>query len=98
MTLGLDWVDYEIENTWSPEKTTYTNPAIFLLGKGSYLDDTLIANLGLRGDYFEVEVTDPAGRSEDQSRLTTENWACLAGNRKSEVEGPIRTGLYDAHC
>lgn len=70
LTAGADWVEYQIENTYSPEETAYTNPALFFLGKGSYLGDSLIANLGLRYDWFEVEVEDPAGRTEDQSRLT----------------------------
>lgn len=70
LTAGFDWIDYQIEKTSSPNETTYTNPALFLLGKGSYLGDTLIANLGLRYDWFEVEVEDPAGRTEDQSHLT----------------------------
>lgn len=70
LTAGFDWIDYQIENTSSPNETAYTNPALFLLGKGSYLGDTLIANLGLRYDWFEVEVEDPAGRTEDQSHLT----------------------------
>ncbi len=69
LTGGVDWVDYQIENTWSPEETSYSNAALFLLGKGSYLGDRLIANLGLRYDWFEVEVTEPTGRSEDQSHL-----------------------------
>ncbi len=70
VTAGFDWVDYQIDNTWSPEGTSYTNPALFLLGKGSYLNDRLIANAGLRYDWFEVEVKEPVGRTEDQSNLT----------------------------
>lgn len=70
LTSGFDWIDYEVENSWSPQKTSYTNPAIFLLGKGKFLNDTLIANVGLRYDWFEVEVKEPAGNSEDQNNLT----------------------------
>ncbi len=70
ITAGADWIDYEIENTSSPQETSYSNPALFLLGKGTYLNGSLIANFGLRYDWFEVEVNDPIGRSEDQSHLT----------------------------
>lgn len=70
LTAGADWIDYQIENTYSPQETAYTNPALFLLGKSTYLDGSVITNLGLRYDWFEVEVKDPAGRTEDQSRLT----------------------------
>ncbi len=70
LTSGFDWIDYEVENSWSPQKTSYTNPAVFLLGKGKFLNDTLIANVGLRYDWFEVEVKEPAGNSEDQDNLT----------------------------
>lgn len=81
LTAGFDWIDYKIENTSSPNETAYTNPALFLLGKGSYLGDTLLANLGLRYDWFEVEVEDPAGRTENQSHLTPKiGLAWLAGD------------------
>lgn len=70
VTGGFDWIDYEVENSWSPQKTSYTNPALFFLAKGKYLNDTLIANLGLRYDWFEVEVEEPRGNSEDQSNFT----------------------------
>lgn len=69
-TIGFDWLDYDVENTWTPSKTTYSNPALFFLGKTSFLEDTLTLNLGLRYDWYEVEVTEPAGRDEDQNRLT----------------------------
>lgn len=70
LTGGFDWLDYEVENSWAPGKTTYANPALFLLGKASVLNDRLTANVGLRYDWYSVEVKEPAGRDEDQSRLT----------------------------
>lgn len=70
LTAGADWIDYQIDNTYSPKETAYSNPALFFLGKGSYLGDSLLANFGLRYDWFEVEVEDPAGHTEDQSHLT----------------------------
>jgi len=69
-TIGFDWLDYDVENTWTPSKTTYSNPALFFLGKTSFLEDAVTLNLGLRYDWYEVEVTEPAGREEDQNRLT----------------------------
>jgi len=70
LTAGFDWLDYEVENSWTPRKTTYSNPAIFLLGKSAFMEKRLIANIGLRYDWYEVEVKDPAGRTEDQNRFT----------------------------
>lgn len=69
VTTGFDWVDYKVTSSFAPRQATYTNPALFLLTKGSYLNDRLIANVGLRYDWFEVEVVDPAGRTEDQTNL-----------------------------
>ncbi len=70
LTAGFDWLDYEVENTWTPNKTSYSNPAVFLLGKSSFLDERLTANIGLRYDWYNVEVKEPVGRDEDQSHFT----------------------------
>jgi len=69
LTTGLDWVKYEVENTWTPEATEYANPAVFLLGKGEFLNDRLIVTAGLRYDWYSVEVTRPVGREEDENNL-----------------------------
>jgi vitamin B12 transporter len=70
LTAGFDWVDYEIENSWLPRKTRYENPSGFLLGKLRLLDRRLILNGGLRYDGYEVEVAEPAGRTETDDQLT----------------------------
>lgn len=70
ITTGMDWLDYDVENSWSPNKTSYANPAVFLLGKSSFLGNKLTANIGLRYDWYEVEVEEPVGRDEKQNRLT----------------------------
>jgi vitamin B12 transporter len=70
ITGGFDWVQYEVENTWTPQQTEYANPALFLLGKGKALDGRLIADVGLRYDWYDVEVSQPAGRDESDTRLT----------------------------
>jgi vitamin B12 transporter len=70
LTGGVDWLDYEVENTWTPNKTSYTNPAVFLLGKTAFLDGRLVSNIGLRYDWYEVEVVEPAGRNTDADHLT----------------------------
>ena len=69
-TGGFDWVKYEVENTWTPEQTQYDNPALFLLAKGVFLDNRLITDIGLRYDWYDVEVTQPSGRTESDTRLT----------------------------
>ncbi len=70
VTAGADWTEYELENTWLPRRTGYENPAAFLLGKVRLLDRRLILNGGLRYDDYEVEVTDPAGRTVSEDRVT----------------------------
>jgi vitamin B12 transporter len=70
LTGGMDWLDYEVENTWTPNKTGYTNPAVFLLGKTTFPDQRLTLDIGLRYDWYEVEVVEPAGRSIDTDHFT----------------------------
>ena len=69
-TAGFDWLDYEVENSWAPQKTDYSNPALFLLTRSSFLDESLSANIGLRYDWYEVQVTEPAGGKSDDSHFT----------------------------
>ncbi len=70
LTTGFDWVRYKVENSWTPEETKYSNPALFLLGKAGLLDDRLVVTAGLRYDWYDVEVTRPAGRDESESHFT----------------------------
>lgn len=70
ITTGFDWLDYEVDNSWTPKNTSYTNPAVFVLGKITFLQDQLIASVGLRHDWYQVQVSEPDGRDEDQSRFT----------------------------
>lgn len=70
ITGGFDWIRYEVENTWTPQQTEYANPALFLLGKSVLLDGQIIADVGLRYDWYDVEVTQPSGRDESETNLT----------------------------
>ncbi len=70
LTAGLDWVDYDIESDYSPFQSQYVNPALFLLARTGFMDDRLVVNLGVRHDWYEVDMQDPAGRSESTRRLT----------------------------
>lgn len=70
VTAGLDWLDYQVENTWAPEDTNYTNPAFFLLGKSGFFSRRLILTSGLRNDWYSVEVNDGDGRNASESHLT----------------------------
>lgn len=70
LTGGFDWVRYEVENTWVPQKTEYANPAVFLLGKGTVFDNRLVVTAGLRYDWYDVEVVQPLGRDESENNLT----------------------------
>ncbi|WLE96197.1 MAG: TonB-dependent receptor [Candidatus Electrothrix communis] len=70
LTGGIDWLDYEVENTWTPNTTSYTNPAVFLLGKTTFPEQRLTVDIGLRYDWYEVEVVEPAGRNTDTDHFT----------------------------
>lgn len=70
LTTGLDWQDYEISTTWSPEETSYKNWAGFVLAKKKFLTDRLIVDAGLRYDDYEVKVMQPAGRSQEDNHIT----------------------------
>ena len=70
ITAGLDWLDYEVENSWAPNTTEYSNPALFLLSKVSFLEDRLNANLGVRYDWYDVKVKESAGHDADDSQFT----------------------------
>jgi vitamin B12 transporter len=70
LTGGLDYINYEVSNSWVPQETSYTNPALFLLASYGWWQDRLVVNAGLRHDWFMVEVEEPAGRDEEQNRLT----------------------------
>ena len=70
VTAGVDWVDYDIKNSWAPQKTEYENTAGFVLGKVRLLDERLILTGGLRYDEYDVEVTKPDGRDEDDDNLS----------------------------
>lgn len=69
ITAGFDWIDYDVDNSWSPQETSYTNPALFLLGKMRLFNEKLITTAGLRYDWYEVEVSEPAGRDEDDNNI-----------------------------
>lgn len=70
VTGGLDWQKYEVESSWDPTETEYANYAGFLLAKLRLMEGKVILDGGLRYDYYEVEVVEPAGREEDDTNLT----------------------------
>jgi vitamin B12 transporter len=70
VTAGADWLHYEVDNTWMPQETRYSNPALFFLGRTNLLDKRLTVDAGLRYDWYSTEMDKPAGRSSEDSRLT----------------------------
>jgi len=70
VTAGTDWINYDIDTTpWPPQKSEFDDIAGFLLAKGKFYDDRLIVSGGLRYDTYEVEVKEPAGRTEDDQSV-----------------------------
>ena len=79
---GIDWLRYDVENSWSPQKTSYDNPALFLLTSLALFDDRVHVDAGLRHDWYSVEMEEPAGRDEDETRLTPQvglAWTVMEG-------------------
>ena len=93
LTGGADWVRYEVENTWSPEKTDYANPALFLLGKSMLFDERLVLTGGLRYDWYSVEVEQPAGNEESDSNLTPSIGAAFMITDSLKVRGRFAEGF-----
>ncbi len=67
LTGGFDWAHYEMDSTWTPEKTEYKNPAGFLMAKSMFLDDRLILTAGARYDDYKVEVDDDHSEESDDN-------------------------------
>lgn len=70
LALGADWVDYTVEASSTPKASTYNNPAVFLIARERLFDSRLTLSGGARYDYYEVEVTEPAGRKEDDNHIS----------------------------
>jgi vitamin B12 transporter len=71
VTAGFDWVNYETkDDTYSPKKTEYDNPAGFLLAKARLLDKRLIISGGLRYDDYEVEMKRGEGGTQSDDNIS----------------------------
>lgn len=70
LTGGVDWQDYDRETSYSPQETTYDNTAYFLLAKAKFMEEQLIIDGGLRYDSYDVEVSKPAGNTEEDTNIT----------------------------
>jgi vitamin B12 transporter len=68
LTGGVDWVSYDIEDSYTAGDNTYDNPAAFLLAKSKLLNDKLILSAGLRFDKYDIEAVD--GRKVSDDNLT----------------------------
>jgi len=70
LTGGFDALLYNIENSWLPKRTSYLNPAVFLLGKLRLLEGRLVLSGGRRYDQYMLEVENPQGRKESDQQAT----------------------------
>ena len=71
ITVGIDWVEYDIETSGTPGEYSFDNPACYLLGKAKFFDQRFILSAGLRYDEFEVKVSEPEGNTESNENLST---------------------------
>ncbi len=70
ITVGIDWVEYDMETNGTPGKYSFDNPACYLLGKAKFFDQRLILSAGLRYDEYEVQVTKPEGNKESDENFS----------------------------
>lgn len=96
LTTGLDWLHYAVENSWSPQQTSYTNPALFLLARVGFLDDCIIVSGGVRQDWYAVEVQQPAGSDVDASHFTPQLGLAWMVSDGLKLAGPGGPGLCHA--
>lgn len=74
LVTGVDWYDYDVKSTFSPNHSTYETLAGFALAKSRFLDERLIVDAGLRFERAEVEMLDPDGNTENN-----DNWISSLG-------------------
>jgi len=93
LTTGMDWLRYEVENTWNPKQTSYDNPALFLLAGVGVLDERLTFSGGVRQDWYSVEVEQPAGRDEDTSHFTPQLGVAWMVTDALKLRGQVAQGF-----
>jgi vitamin B12 transporter len=93
LTTGLDWLHYEVKNTYSPQQTNYDNPALFLLARIGFLDERLTLSGGVRQDWYAVEVEQPAGRDEDTSHFTPQVGLAFLLTDALKLRGQVAQGF-----
>jgi vitamin B12 transporter len=93
LTTGLDWLHYDVENTWSPQQTSYDNPAMFLLAKVGAFDDRVFLSGGIRQDWYTVEVEQPVGRDEDTSHTTPQAGLAWMVTDAIKLRGQVAQGF-----
>ncbi len=93
LTTGLDWLHYEVENSWAPQQTSYTNPALFLLARVGLLDDCVIFSGGVRQDWYAVEVQQPAGSDVDASHLTPQIGLAWMATDSLKIRAQVAEGF-----
>ncbi|MDO9042426.1 MAG: TonB-dependent receptor [Desulfocapsaceae bacterium] len=93
LTTGLDWLHYKVENSWSPQQTSYDNPAMFLLAKVGLFDERLFVSGGIRQDWYTVAVEQPAGRNEDTSHTTPQFGLAWMVTDAFKLRGQVAQGF-----
>jgi len=93
LTTGMDWLHYDVENTWSPQQTSYDNPALFLLAKAGVFDERVTISGGVRQDWYAVEVEQPRGRDEDTSHFTPQFGVAWMVTDAVKLRGQVAQGF-----
>lgn len=93
LTTGLDWLHYQVENSWSPQQTSYDNPALFLLAKAGIMDNRVFLSGGIRQDWYAVEVEQPGGRDEDTTHTTPQLGLAWMVTDALKLRGQVAQGF-----
>ena len=70
VTAGMDWIRYDITSTWKPQDSEYDNPALFMISSLGLFDSALTITLGMRYDWYSVEINEPNDNDEDDTHFT----------------------------
>jgi vitamin B12 transporter len=93
LTAGFDWLHYKVENSWTPQRSEYSNPALFVLARAALLDKRLSLDAGLRHDWYSTEVLKPAGRDNEDNHFTPQTGVAWLLNEQLKLRARYAQGF-----
>lgn len=93
LTTGFDWLKYEVDSSLTPSWATYENPAGFLLGKYSLLDERLILTAGVRYDDYRVNMKASEGTSRSKDNFAHQAGVAWQASDALKLRGSFAEGF-----